>query len=120
VKEQLRLAQGMPLSLRQSEIRLQGHAIECRINAEDPERGFHPSPGRIHSLHLPGGPGIRVDTHAFAGYEIPPYYDSLIAKVIAWGRTRDESLARMRRALGEMQVEGVPTTIGCHRRLLDD
>jgi acetyl-CoA carboxylase biotin carboxylase subunit len=120
VKEQLRLARGAPLSLRQSEIRLEGHAIECRINAEDPERAFQPSPGRIHALHLPGGPGIRMDTHAFAGYEIPPYYDSLIAKVIAWGRSREESLARMRRALAEMQVEGVRTTIGFHRRLLDD
>jgi len=120
VKEQLLIARGERLSLAQADVRLHGHAIECRINAEDPERGFAPCPGEIRALHFPGGPGIRVDSHLFAGYRIPPYYDSLMAKVIAWGRHRDESLARMRRALAEMRIEGVPTTIPFHERLLGD
>jgi len=120
VRQQIHVAQGAPLSLQQGEIRWRGHAIECRINAEDPDRGFSPSPGRIRALHVPGGPGIRVDTHAFAGYDMPPYYDSLLAKVIAWGRDRNEAIARMQRALAEMRVEGVHTTIGFHRKLLGD
>jgi len=89
-------------------------------NAEDPQRGFAPCAGEIRALHFPGGPGIRLDSHLFAGYRIPPCYDSLMAKVIAWGRQRDESIARMRRALAEMRVEGVPTTIPFHERLLAD
>ncbi|HMA31587.1 MAG TPA: acetyl-CoA carboxylase biotin carboxylase subunit [Casimicrobiaceae bacterium] len=120
VKAQLRIAAGEPLALLQKDIRLQGHALECRINAEDPDRGFAPCPGRIGQLHLPGGPGIRVDSHVYGGYTIPPYYDSLVAKVIAWGRDREESIARMRRALGEIRIEGVATTIGFHERLLRD
>ena len=120
VKEQLRIAGGEPLSLAQSDVRLRGHALECRINAEDPEAGFAPAPGEVRRLHLPGGPGIRVDSHLFEGYRIPPYYDSLMAKVIAWGRHREESIARMRRALAEMRVEGVSTTISFHARLLGD
>ncbi len=120
VKEQLRIAGGEPLSLAQSDVRLRGHALECRINAEDPEAGFAPAPGEVRRLHLPGGPGIRVDSHLFEGYRIPPYYDSLMAKVIAWGRNREESIARMRRALAEMRVEGVSTTISFHARLLGD
>jgi acetyl-CoA carboxylase, biotin carboxylase subunit len=118
VAQQIRVAQGERLDLVQQDVRLSGHALECRINAEDPAREFAPCPGVVQALRLPGGPGIRVDSHAFEGYRIPPYYDSLLAKVIAWGRDRDEALARMRRALSEMQVEGVPTTVPFHRALL--
>ena len=120
VKEQLRIARGERLSLRQDQVLMQGHALECRINAEDPDRGFAPCPGEIQALHLPGGPGIRIDSHVYGGYRIPPYYDSLLAKVIAWGRHREESIARMRRALSEMRVEGIATTIPFHERLLRD
>jgi acetyl-CoA carboxylase, biotin carboxylase subunit len=120
VKAQIRVAQGEPLPITQDNVRLTGHAIECRINAEDPARDFIPSPGQVRGLRLPGGPGIRIDTHLFEGYRIPPYYDSLIAKVIAWGQNRDEAIARMRRALSEMRIEGVHTTIPFHTRLLDD
>jgi acetyl-CoA carboxylase biotin carboxylase subunit len=120
VKAQIRLAQGEPLSVTQDQVRLTGHAIECRINAEDPARDFTPSPGQVRGLRLPGGPGIRIDSHLFEGYRIPPYYDSLIAKVIAWGQDREEASARMRRALWEMRIEGVATTIPFHTRLLDD
>jgi acetyl-CoA carboxylase biotin carboxylase subunit len=119
VKLQLRTALGDAL-LDQSELRFHGHAIECRINAEDPARSFLPSPGPILALHLPGGPGIRVDTHIYQGYTIPPYYDSLIAKLIAYGNDRDEALARMRRALDEFVVEGVHTTIPFHRTVLNN
>ncbi len=119
VKEQIRIAGGAMLSLRQADVQMQGHAIECRINAEDPQRGFAPSPGRITALHFPGGPGIRVDSHLRAGMQVVPYYDSLIAKIIAWGRDRDEALARMRRALAELQVDGVATTAGFIARLID-
>jgi acetyl-CoA carboxylase biotin carboxylase subunit len=112
VKEQIRIASGLPISFRQEEVRLQGHAIECRVNAEDPARGFAPSPGLVRNVHFPGGPGIRVDTHLFAGAEIPPYYDSLVAKVLAHGVDRAEALARMRRALEEFSLEGVQTTVG--------
>jgi acetyl-CoA carboxylase biotin carboxylase subunit len=120
VKAQIRLAQGEPLPITQDKVRLTGHAIECRINAEDPARDFAPSPGEVRGLRLPGGPGIRIDSHLFEGYRIPPYYDSLIAKVIAWGQDRDEAIARMRRALSEMRIEGVHTTVPFHARLLDD
>ncbi len=118
VKEQLRVAQGHPLP-RQEDIQFSGHAIECRINAEDPSRSFMPSPGRITALNIPGGPGIRVDTHVYQGYSIPPYYDSLIAKLIAHGRDREEAIARMRRALDEFVVEGVKTTIPFHKSVLE-
>ena len=120
VKHQIAIAQGEQLSLSQEDVRLHGHAIECRINAENPARDFRPSPGQVRKLRLPGGPGIRVDTHLFDGYTIPPFYDSLIAKLIAWGNDRDEALARMRRALSEMHVEGIHTTIPFHRALFDD
>ena len=116
-KEQLRLARGEPL-LKQQDIRFSGHAIECRINAEDPSRSFRPCPGRITALNIPGGPGIRVDTHIYQGYTIPPYYDSLIAKLIAWGRDRDEAIARMLRALDEFVIEGIETTIPFHKKVL--
>lgn len=119
VKEQIRIARGEPLAMRQQDVQLSGHAIECRINAEDPARGFMPCPGRIRALRLPGGPGVRVDTHVFPGCEIPPYYDSLLAKLICWGRDREEALARMRRALDELRVDGVETTAPFLRRLID-
>jgi acetyl-CoA carboxylase biotin carboxylase subunit len=120
VKAQIALARGEPLPLAQRDVRLVGHAIECRINAEDPERDFAPSPGEVRGLRLPGGPGIRVDSQLFEGCRVPPYYDSLIAKVIAWGHDRDEALARMRRALSETRVAGVQTTLPFHARLLGD
>lgn len=118
VKWQFRVAAGEKLSFAQKDVVLRGHAMECRINAEDVSAGFRPQAGEITRLHLPGGPGIRVDSHLFAGYQVPPYYDSLLAKVIAWGSDRDEALARMERALTETVIEGVPTTLEMHRELL--
>jgi acetyl-CoA carboxylase biotin carboxylase subunit len=118
VKEQIRIAQGVPLSLTQSDVRLSGHAIECRINAEDPDMGFAPSPGVVQNFHVPGGPGIRVDSHLYTGYRIPAYYDSLLAKIIAWGNTRAEAMARMHRAISEMRIDGVKTTLPFHQALL--
>lgn len=118
VKAQIALAQGEPLAWQQSDLVVQGHALECRINAEDPAAQFAPSPGRVTQLHLPGGPGIRVDSHCYSGYDVPPYYDSLLAKIIAWGRDRQEALARMRRALAEMRLEGIPTTLPVHQTIL--
>ncbi len=118
VKEQIRIAQGKRLGLRQSDVQLRGHAIECRINAEDPENGFAPCPGRLSQLHFPGGPGVRVDSHAYVGYTVPPNYDSLIAKLICWGADREEALARMQRALSELRIEGVKTTAPFLARLL--
>jgi acetyl-CoA carboxylase biotin carboxylase subunit len=111
VKEQIRVAAGEPVSFVMNGNRLRGHAIECRVNAEDPARNFQPSPGLITAYHPPGGPGVRVDTHIYAGYTVPPYYDSLLAKVIVHGNTRDEALARMRQALDSFIIEGVTTTI---------
>lgn len=118
VKEQLRIASGESLSVKQSEIHLTGHAIECRINAENPEKNFMPSCGRIETYLPPGGPGVRVDSAAYQGYFIPPYYDSMIAKVITYGKTRDEAIAIMKRALGEYVIEGIHTTIPFHLRLI--
>jgi acetyl-CoA carboxylase biotin carboxylase subunit len=120
VKWQLRIAMGEPLGIAQEEVSLRGHAIECRINAEDHARGFAPCPGLISRYVPPGGPGVRVDSHVEAGYGVPPYYDSLLAKVICWGKDREESLARMTRALGETVLEGVKTTIPFHLQLLAD
>ena len=111
VKEQIRAAAGLPLSMPDQPISLRGHAIECRINAEDPERNFAPSPGTITALHLPGGPGVRVDTHIYAGYKVPPFYDSLLGKLIVHASTRDEAIMRMRHSLASFVVEGVHTTI---------
>ena len=111
VKEQIRVASGEPISYKGDGTRLRGHAIECRINAEDPYRGFQPSPGLITAYHPPGGPGVRVDTHVYAGYTVPPYYDSLLAKVIVHGNDREEALARMGQALDSFILEGVTTTI---------
>jgi acetyl-CoA carboxylase, biotin carboxylase subunit len=119
VQEQIRVAAGEKLRFRQKDIVLRGHAIECRINAEDPYR-FTPSPGRITSYHPPGGPGIRVDSHVYQGYSVPPYYDSMIGKVIAYGATREQAISRMRIALSEMVVEGIQTNIALHRDLLND
>jgi acetyl-CoA carboxylase biotin carboxylase subunit len=120
VKEQLRIARGERLRFVQDELELRGAAIEVRINAEDPARGFMPSPGEITALELPGGPGVRVDTAAFAGWRVPPFYDSLIAKLICFGADREEALARTRRALGELVVDGIATTVAFHRELLAD
>lgn len=120
VKMQITVAATGKLPVRQDEIRFSGHAIECRINAEDPERGFMPKPGTLTELVLPAGPGVRVDTHIYPGYDLPPHYDSLMAKVITWGQTREEAIARMRRALGEMRITGVPTTVPFHQRLLSE
>ncbi len=119
VQEQIRIAAGEKLALRQRDIVFRGHAIECRINAEDPFR-FTPSPGRITSWHTPGGPGIRVDSHAYNGYFVPPNYDSMIGKLIAYGATREQAIRRMRIALSEMVVEGIQTNIPLHRELMLD
>ena len=119
VQQQIRIAAGEKLPFRQRDIEFRGHAIECRINAEDPYR-FTPSPGRIASYHPPGGPGIRVDSHIYAGYTVPPYYDSMIGKLIAYGATRDQAVRRMRIALSEMVIEGIQTNIPLHLELLHD
>jgi acetyl-CoA carboxylase biotin carboxylase subunit len=119
VQEQIRIAAGEKLGLRQRDIQFRGHAIECRINAEDPYK-FTPSPGRITSWHPPGGPGIRVDSHVYNGYFVPPNYDSMVGKVIAYGATREQAIKRMRIALSEMVVEGILTNIPLHRDLLLD
>ena len=119
VREQIRIAGGEPLGLRQQDISFRGHAIECRVTAEDPV-SFAPSPGRITAYAAPGGPGVRVDSHCFTGYTVPPYYDSLVAKLITHGADRTEALARMRRAVAEYVVEGIKTTLPLHARLLAD
>lgn len=119
IQEQIRIAAGEKLRYKQKDIALRGHAIECRINAEDPF-SFVPSPGRITQYHAPGGPGIRVDSHVYQNYYVPPYYDSMIGKVIAYGETRSQAIARMRVALSEMVVEGVKTNIPLHQELLQD
>jgi len=119
VREQIRVAEGHPLTLRQQDVEFRGHAIECRINAEDP-RTFAPSPGLVKAYHAPGGMNVRVDSGLYAGYRVPPYYDSMIAKLIVWGHTREGALKRLRRALKEFVVEGVTTTIPLHQALLDD
>jgi acetyl-CoA carboxylase biotin carboxylase subunit len=120
VKEQIRVARGERLDHINPNFKMRGHAIECRINAEDPANDFRPSPGTIKYLHVPGGIGIRVDTHAYAGYKIPPFYDSLIAKLIAYGKNRAEAIERMERALDEFIVEGVHTTIPFHQKVMAD
>ncbi|MER1968741.1 acetyl-CoA carboxylase biotin carboxylase subunit [Castellaniella sp. GW247-6E4] len=119
VQQQLRIAAGEPFTLRQRDIHLRGHAIECRINAEDPFK-FTPSPGRITNWHTPGGPGVRMDSHVFSGYTVPPYYDSMVAKLITFGDDRHQALMRMDIALSEMIVEGIQTNIPLHRELLQD
>ncbi|HBO82891.1 MAG TPA: acetyl-CoA carboxylase biotin carboxylase subunit [Cupriavidus sp.] len=119
VQEQIRIAFGEKLRLRQKDVELRGHAIECRINAEDPFK-FTPSPGRITAWHMPGGPGVRVDSHAYDGYFVPPNYDSMIGKIITYGATRDQAIARMRIALSEMVVDGILTNVPLHRDLMLD
>jgi len=120
IAEQLRIAAGEPISfLERTPLAPVGHAIEFRINAEDPDNGFLPSPGTVRALVLPGGPGVRVDTHLYAGYTVPPNYDSLVAKLVVWGEDRAQAIARGRRALDELIIEGIKTTASFHRRLLD-
>ncbi|HEX9653573.1 MAG TPA: ATP-grasp domain-containing protein, partial [bacterium] len=119
VKKQIEVAAGAKIDWKKN-YRMRGHAIECRINAEDPAHDFRPSPGKITSFHVPGGPGVRVDTHAYAHYLIPPFYDSLIAKVITQGRTREEAIVRMNRCLEEFVIEGIHTTIPFHMMVLGD
>jgi acetyl-CoA carboxylase biotin carboxylase subunit len=119
IAEQIRIAQGEKLQLTQDQVVLKGHAIECRINAEDPDHSFRPQPGRISGYLPPGGPGVRMDSHVYTDYEIPPYYDSLIGKLIVWGPNRDAAIKRMKRALRECAITGVPTTIGFHQKVLE-
>ena len=119
LKEQIKVAAGVPLSFTQDDIEFRGHAIELRINAEDPNKNFRPSPGKIEGYIAPGGPGVRVDSHAYQDYSIPPYYDSLVAKLICWGATRDEAIARAKRALDEYCVTGIATTIPFHQQVLN-
>jgi acetyl-CoA carboxylase biotin carboxylase subunit len=119
LKDQIRVAAGEPLGYEQKDIKLEGHAIECRLNAEDWERNFMPNPGHIENVHFPGGPGVRVDTHIYSGYDIPPFYDSLVAKLIAYGKDREEAITRLRRSLDEFVIEGIKTTIPFHRKLID-
>ncbi|MER3434194.1 MAG: acetyl-CoA carboxylase biotin carboxylase subunit [Leptolyngbya sp. ERB_1_1] len=119
IAEQIRIAQGEQLRFTQDEIELRGHAIECRINAEDPDHNFRPSPGRISGYLPPSGPGVRMDSHVYTDYEIPPYYDSLIGKLIVWGHDRPSAILRMKRALRECAVTGLPTTINFHQRILE-
>jgi acetyl-CoA carboxylase biotin carboxylase subunit len=119
VQEQIKIAYGEKLTLRQKDVELRGHSIECRINAEDPYN-FVPSPGIITRFHLPGGPGVRIDTHAYGGYKVPSNYDSMIGKLISYGKTRDQAISRMKIALSEMVIEGIKTNIPLHRDLMDD
>jgi acetyl-CoA carboxylase biotin carboxylase subunit len=120
IKEQIRIAAGERLRYNQSDIVLRGHAIECRINAEDPEANFRPCPGRITLYHLPGGPGVRVDSAVYQEYQIPPYYDSMIAKLVVWDESRDAAINRMLRALDEFEIEGVKTTLPFHQLVLNN
>ncbi|MEY3868037.1 MAG: acetyl-CoA carboxylase biotin carboxylase subunit [Microcoleaceae cyanobacterium] len=119
IREQIRIAQGERLDLTQEQVQLNGHAIECRINAEDPDHNFRPHPGRISGYLAPGGPGVRMDSHVYTDYEIPPYYDSLIGKLIVWGHDRATAIQRMKRALRECAITGIPTTISFHQKILE-
>jgi acetyl-CoA carboxylase biotin carboxylase subunit len=119
IAEQIRIAQGERLNINQNQVHLEGHTIECRINAEDPDHNFRPSPGRISGYLPPGGPGVRMDSHVYTDYEIPPYYDSLIGKLIVWGHDRTAAIQRMRRALRECAITGLPTTISFHQRIME-
>ena len=116
VREQLRVASGEKLSIRQEDIKIQGHAIECRINAEDPKT-FMPSPGLITLYHAPGGPGVRIDSHIYSGYKVPPYYDSMIGKLITHGADRKAAIARMKNALTEIVIEGIRTNVPLHQEI---
>ena len=118
VKEQIRIASGEPLAYTQEEIHLSGHAIECRINAENPKKNYRPSPGKIHDIYLPGGKGVRIDSAIYSGYEVPPYYDSMIAKIIVHARIRQEAVAKMQSALGEIIIEGIDTNVDYQYELI--
>jgi acetyl-CoA carboxylase biotin carboxylase subunit len=118
VATQMRIAAGEPLGFTQEDVAQRGHAIEFRINAEDPEHDFRPGAGTIERFNAPGGPGVRFDSHAYAGYEVPPYYDSLLGKLVVWGPTREAAIARGRAALNELVIEGVVTNVQIHRALL--
>jgi len=120
IKQQIRVAAGEPLPFQQQDLTVRGHAIECRINSEDPDNDFRPSPGRITRIEVPGGPGVRWDSHVRAGYVVPPHYDSLLGKLICWGPSRAQALDVLRRALDEMVIEGVQTTLPLHRRIVRD
>ena len=120
IKEQIRIADGQKLSFTQQDIEINGHAIECRINAENPEKGFRPSPGTITDLHLPGGKGIRVDSAIYSGCSISPYYDSMVAKLIVWAKNRDEAIQKMQSALGEVIIEGIDTNVDYLYELLNN
>ena len=120
VKEQICIASGLPLSIKQQDIHMTGHAIECRINAEDPLNDFAPTPGKLKRYHSPGGPGIRVDSGVYEGYAVPPFYDSMISKLIAWGKDRDEAIRRMRRALYEYVIEGTRSNIPFHKAVMEN
>jgi acetyl-CoA carboxylase biotin carboxylase subunit len=120
VKAQIKIAFGEPMALTQRKIKVLGHAVECRINAEDPHNNFMPSPGKIRGLGLPGGPGIRVDTHIYSGYDVPHYYDSLLAKLIVYADSRQAAIQRMRQALEEFAINNIKTTIPFLVRLVDD
>ena len=119
IREQILVAQGEKLQIKQDQVIFRGHSIECRINAEDPDHNFRPHPGKISGYLPPGGPGVRMDSHVYTDYEIPPYYDSLIGKLIVWGENRDIAIKRMKRALRECAITGVPTTIDFHRKILE-
>ena len=119
IKEQIKIASGLPLEYKQEDIKLKGHAIECRINAENPKKNFAPSPGKITDVHFPGGEGIRVDTAVYNGYVVPPYYDSMLAKLIVYGKDRKEAIAKMKTALGEVIIEGIDTNIDFQYEILN-
>lgn len=120
IKEQIRIADGQPLNIRQEDIRISGHAIECRINAENPEKNFMPCPGTIRELHLPGGRGVRVDTAMYNNYKIPPNYDSMLLKLIVHDKDRESAIAKMRSALGELVIDGVTTNLDFQYELIND
>lgn len=119
VKEQIRIASGKKLSYSQEDVHLSGHSIECRINAENPAKGFRPSPGTVKDMYLPGGKGIRIDSAIYSGYTIPPYYDSMVAKLIVWAKNRKEAIAKMRSALGEIIIEGIETNVDYQYEILN-
>jgi acetyl-CoA carboxylase biotin carboxylase subunit len=120
IKEQIRVAAGEELSYKQKDIKITGAAVECRINAEDPDNNFQPCPGTIQALSLPGGPGVRVDTHVYSGYSIPPFYDSMISKVITYGINRDDAINKMQRALEEFIISPIKTTVDFHKKVLNN
>lgn len=120
IKEQIRVASGEPLGFKQEDVEVRGWAIECRINAEDPDKNFRPCPGTVTKFHAPGGNGVRIDSALYTGYSIPPFYDSMICKVIVWAPTRDEAIERMKRCLSELEIEGVSTTASFHLKVLDN